>query len=159
MKIRDANADDLPFLEEMLFEAFFWNPDATRPSMQEFLEKDPFRSLLANWGRAGDCALIAVQDGLAVGAAWYRFWTDEVHSYGFVDADIPELGMGVRFGYRSRGVGRALLRGLIAAAKRAGTGALSLSVDPSNFALSLYESEGFQKVGEVETSWTMVVYL
>ena len=83
----------------------------------------------------------------------------EIQCIGFVDADIPELGMGVRIGYRSRGVGRALLRALIAAAKRAGTGALSLSVDPANFARSLYESEGFRKVGEVETSWTMLMYL
>ena len=33
---------------------------------------------------------------------------------------------------------------------------LSLSVAPGNPARALYESEGFRKVGEVGTSWTML---
>ena len=44
---------------------------------------------------------------------------------------------------------------LIAAAREEEIRALSLSVDPANFAHQLYESEGFVKVGESGTSWTM----
>ena len=35
----------------------------------------------------------------------------------------------------------------------------TLSVSPSNFARSFYESEGFHKVGESGTSWTLFLQL
>lgn len=155
MNIRTGTRANLPFLQQMLFEAFFWNPNQARPELQEFIQHLEFRKLLAGWGRAGDNAVIAEEGETPIGAAWYRLWTEENHSYGFVDSETPELGMAVHARHRGKGAGRALLRGLIAAARDEGIHALSLSVDPANFARRLYESEGFVKVGEVETSWTM----
>ena len=155
MKIRAGTPEDLPFLEQMLFEAFFWNSNQARPELQEFMQHPEFRKLLADWGRAGDKAVIAEENETPIGAAWYRLWTEENHSYGFVDEETPELGMAVHASHRSKGAGRALLRALIAAARNGGIRALSLSVDPANFARQLYESEGFAKVGESGTSWTM----
>lgn len=52
--------------------------------------------------------------------------------------------------------GRQLLRALIESADRHGYPALSLSVAPNNPARPLYEAEGFRKVGEVGSSWTML---
>ena len=159
MNIRAGNQDDLAFLQQMLFEAFFWRPDQDRPDYSEFHRDPAFHKILAGWGRRGDRAVIAEEDERPVGAAWYRFWTEADHSYGFVDAETPELGIGILADYRSRGVGRALLRALIEAAQDEGVGALSLSVEPENFARQLYESEGFVKVGESGTSWTMMLHL
>jgi len=110
MTIRTATRDDLPFLEEMLFEAFFWNPTPPRPPADEFLARPEIQALLAGWGRPGDRAVIAQQGETPIGAAWYRFWTEEDHTYGFVDAETPELGIGMYASHRSRGVGRALMR-------------------------------------------------
>ncbi|MEK7730199.1 MAG: GNAT family N-acetyltransferase [candidate division KSB1 bacterium] len=155
MIIRIGTHNDLPFLEHMLFEAFFWNPDYPRPEVQKFMQHPEFRKLLSDWGRVGDKAVIAEENETPIGAAWYRLWTAENHSYGFVDSETPELGMAVRASHRGKGAGRMLLRGLIAAASEDGFRALSLSVDPSNFARQLYESEGFIKVGESGTSCTM----
>jgi GNAT superfamily N-acetyltransferase len=155
MIIRIGTHNDLPFLEHMLFAAFFWSPDYPRPEVQKFMQHPEFRKLLSNWGRVGDKAVIAEENNTPIGAAWYRLWTEENHSYGFVDKETPELGMAVRASYRSKGTGRMLLRALIAAARDEGARALSLSVDPANFARRLYESEGFVKVGESGTSWTM----
>jgi ribosomal protein S18 acetylase RimI-like enzyme len=76
-----------------------------------------------------------------------------------VDAGIPELGIAIAPGRRSKGLGRSLLRALIEAARADRFAALSLSVSPSNFARQLYESEGFQKVGESGTSWTLLLVL
>lgn len=157
MTLRPATPDDVPLLEAMQFEAFFWNPTTPRPPADAFLARPEFHRLLAGWGRPGDYAVVAEQGETPIGAAWYRLWTDDDHSYGFVDAETPELGIGVRAGYRSKGVGRALMRALIAAARNDGIRALSLSVDPSNFARTLYESMGFIKVGASGTSWTYLL--
>lgn len=62
--------------------------------------------------------------------------------------------MGVKSNYRSKGTGRKLLCELIHLVKNDGFKALSLSVDPNNFARYLYESERFVKIGESGTSWT-----
>ena len=158
MDIRSGTRSDLPFLSRMLLEAFFWNPDAVRPSLELFLRDPQFR-LLENWGRRGDHCLLAEEEGRPVGAAWYRLWTAEKHSYGYVDDTTPELGIAVDRAYRSRGIGRNLLRALCRDAQAQGFARLSLSVDPSNFALHLYESEGFHKVDESGTSWTYVRHL
>jgi ribosomal protein S18 acetylase RimI-like enzyme len=73
-----------------------------------------------------------------------------------VDGETPELGIAVVSAHRSRGVGRVLLRALIEVARRDGHRALSLSVSPANYARVFYESEGFHKVGESGTSWTLL---
>ncbi|MFQ5605887.1 MAG: GNAT family N-acetyltransferase [bacterium] len=161
MKIhfREATQADLSFLEKMLFEAFFWHPEQTRPPFLQFLRQPEIQKGLADWGRAGDRAIIALVNEALVGAAWYRLWTDDEHSYGYVDSNTPEVGMAVVAGQRSQGVGRALLRRLVEVARVQRMPALSLSVEPANFALRLYESEGFVKIGESGTSWTMILYL
>jgi ribosomal protein S18 acetylase RimI-like enzyme len=153
---RLGTSADLPVIEAMLFEAFFWSPTYERPPFEEFRQHPEFQKLVASWGRSGDQAVIAEWDSQPVGAAWYRFWTENCHSYGFVDADTPEIGIGVHPDYRRRGIGRALLRHLIAESRRSGVVALSLSVAPENVARQLYESEGFMKVGESGTSWTLL---
>jgi len=104
MQIRTGNHQDLPFIKEMLFEAFFWNPEIPRPARGDFFQSPAIYKLLANWGRPGDRAVIAEIDQKPVGAAWFRLWTESVHSYGFIHPDIPELGMAIVKQYRSRGI-------------------------------------------------------
>ncbi len=154
MQIRLGNDQDLVFIKEMLFEAFFWNPQMSRPELDEFFNNKEFSKLISNWGRSGDRVVIAENEQNLIGAAWFRLWTESDHSYGFIDSTIPELGIGIHSEYRSRGIGRMLLKRLISVAREDEFDALSLSVDPSNFARKLYESEGFIKVGESGTSWT-----
>jgi len=157
--VRGASALDVPFLEEMLHEAFFWSGEAGRPPLVEVRRRPEFSDLLAGWGRPGDTALIAEDAGLASGAVWCRLWTAAAHSYGFVDHETPELGIGVAQRARGQGIGRLLLRSMIALARQRSWPALSLSVAPANPARRLYESEGFRKVAEAGTSWTMLLPL
>jgi hypothetical protein len=84
---------DFPVIEAMLFEAFVWSPTYERPTFEEFRQHPEFQKLVANWGRPGDRAVIAEWNNQPVGAAWYRFWSETCHSYGFVDADTPEIGI------------------------------------------------------------------
>jgi ribosomal-protein-alanine N-acetyltransferase len=156
MKIRSGTAEDQPFLEEMLFEAIFWNPATTRPDINDFFKETKLNRFLSNWGRPGDKSFIAEKGGVPIGAAWYRLFKAEEGSYGFVDENTPEIGMAISKDHRSQGIGRKLLRALISEAQQERFESLSLSVDPANFALKLYESEGFVKVGESGTSWTLL---
>lgn len=68
----------------------------------------------------------------------------------------PELGLAVARHFRRRGAGRLLLRALVEVAKAGGFARLSLSVAPANPARRLYEADGFAKVGEAGTSWTLL---
>lgn len=145
--LRTATVDDVPFLEQMLFEAFHWDTSGPRPEFARFRGEPEAAKLLANWGRHGDRAIIAELDGAPAGAAWFRLWTSDEHSYGFVSDDVPELGIAVAPSFRSRGIGRALLDALIRVAREDAFPALSLSVSPSNPALRLYEAAGFRRVG------------
>jgi ribosomal protein S18 acetylase RimI-like enzyme len=155
-QMREAVSRDLPFLEQMLYQAFFWSGGVEPPTLVEMRARPEFHCLLADWGRQGDFALLAHTAGVAAGAAWFRLWTSTVHSYGFVDPETPELGLAVAPEFRSRGIGRRLLRSLIAQADQHGYQRLSLSVAPTNPARALYESEGFRRVAELGTSWTML---
>ena len=157
---RKGGAGDLGLLREMLFEAAYWRPDVLRPELEAGLARPDLAGLLAGWGRAGDLALVAVTpDGVDLGAAWLRYWTEEQHSYGFVDATTPELGIGVRAEARRHGVGEALLRALLTEARRRGVQRISLSVEKDNTAIRLYRRVGFVEHAEAGSAWTMVADL
>ena len=159
VQLRPSSATDLDFLKEMLFEAFFWDTSMKRPLFSSFRETSEFSKLLVGWERRGDRAVIAEESSTRIGAAWFRLWTPECYSYGFVDAATPEIAMAVRPEYRSGGLGRRLLDALVQTARADGFTALCLSVSPLNFARQLYESAGFRKVGESGTSWTLLLSL
>jgi len=155
--IRAGAAGDLAFLREMLFEAAFWRPGAPRPALEAGLARPDLARLLAGWGRPGDSARIAESAARErLGAAWYRFYTEADHSYGFVAPEVPELGIAVRAAQRGRGIGMQLLRELLSHAARAGVAQLSLSVEADNPALRLYERCGFRHVGRVGGAFTLV---
>ncbi|MEX1125779.1 MAG: GNAT family N-acetyltransferase [Acidimicrobiia bacterium] len=103
--------------------------------------------------------VIAEVDGSLVGAAWLRFLTHPDPGHGYVADDVPELSLGVLEVWRGRGIGRALLRELIAAASEAGIRKLSLSVERANFARNLYLQEGFEFVARGIDADTMVLNL
>jgi ribosomal protein S18 acetylase RimI-like enzyme len=156
-KIRLATPDDLPFLREMLYEAVCWRPNQQHPPIEELLSRPELAKLLEGSGRDGDTAVIAeLEDGSPAGAAWYRFWTPENHTYGFVDANTPELGIAVRKDVRQQGIGTALLKALLEHARRSKIPRISLSVEAENYSRLMYEKFGFRKAGIEGTSWTML---
>ena len=145
--IRHAGTQDLPFLRDMLRHAYYarWGNEADVP-----LER-----YVAGWGRPGDSALLAIDEFQPVGAAWYRLFEEEEPGYGFVDESTPELTIAVVPSRRGRGLGEELLTALLEQARSEGYGRISLSVEPDNPALHLYEQHGFTKVGERGGSWVM----
>jgi ribosomal protein S18 acetylase RimI-like enzyme len=155
--MRRARSDDHDFMAAMLLEAFTWSPELPRLSIDEML-RDPHISLyIDDWGREGDAGVVAENAaGAPVGAAWYRFFTDELHGFGYIDAATPEITIGVCAEARGQGTGRRLLEALLDVARETGVDALALSVEPTNIpARTLYERLGFEPVGQVRGSWTM----
>jgi ribosomal-protein-alanine N-acetyltransferase len=156
--IREATRTDIEFLREMLCEAAYWRSGTERPPNEDALSRPELARILRDWGRDGDTAVLALgPEGESIGAAWYRFWTEEDHSYGYVGPDVPELGMAVAATHRGEGVGGELLGALLKLAAGKGVHRVSLSVERDNRAFHLYKRYGFTTVGAQGNSWTMVV--
>ncbi len=156
-RIRPIQAEDVEFLWDMLYESLFV-PEGQEPFSREIL-KEPFISkYVEGWGRSGDFGCIAMNDeGRPVGSISARYFDESNQGFGYVDNDVPELGMAIVEEYRGLGMGTALLSELFTEAKRREIGRLSLSVDPTNAAaMKLYQRFGFEEVGKVGTSITMV---
>lgn len=96
---------------------------------------------------------------MPVGAAWLRLLPADDPGYGFVAADIPELSMAIVAGWRRQGIGRRLLRAVVAQALDTGRTGVSLSVERDNPAQDLYQSEGFRTVRSERDSDTMFMAL
>jgi ribosomal-protein-alanine N-acetyltransferase len=129
IRIRKTKKEDLSFLWKILYSAALWNPAENNPSIEIALSIPEIKKILTGWGRKGDTAIIAETNKQEkIGAAWYRYWTTENHSFGFVDENTPELGIAVILEFRSRGTGNKLLKALITEAKEQHIKALSLSV-------------------------------
>ena len=151
MIVRRGGHQDVRFLRDMLHHAYYWR------------ERDPGSTAMRYvraWGRPGDTAVIALEEGFPVGAAWYRLFPAAEPGYGYVDERTPELAIAVVPSKRGHGIGDALLRALLEKARQAGYPSLSLSVDSQNAgAIRLYERHGFERTADDGDSLTMVARL
>ena len=147
--IRRGSPQDVQFLRDMLRHAYYWR--WADPELADL----PVTRYVEGWGRPGDRSLVVIEGFQPVGAAWYRLFTQAEPGYGFVDEATPELTIAVVPGRRGRGYGDELLTALFAQAREDGFAAVSLSVEPDNPALALYERHGFATVGERGGAWIM----
>ena len=151
MILRRGGPQDVRFLRDMLHHAYYWKERAPGSSTMRYVRA---------WGRPGDTAVIAIEDGFPVGAAWYRLFEESEPGYGWVDARTPELAIAVVPSRRGKGIGDALLQELLARAREAGHEAITLCVDRNNDgAIRLYERHGFERSGDDGSSLTMVARL
>jgi ribosomal protein S18 acetylase RimI-like enzyme len=144
--IRRGGPQDARFLRDMLRHALYWRERVPGSLTSRYVR---------SWGRPEDTAVIALEGGFAVGAAWYRLFTAEEPGYGFVDESTPELAIAVVPSKRGHGIGEKLLTSLMDRAREAGYESLSLSVEPENPSRKLYERHGFEVVDRGEDAWTM----
>ncbi len=153
--VRPIAPNDHAFLREMLYQAIYVLPGAPQPD-RALLNTPAFTKYVDDWGQADDSGFLAVTvpDQYPIGAAWLRRLTQLNPGYGYVDDQTPELTIAVDPQYRGHGIGTQLLTQLLTAASQR-YAALSLSVDPINPALSLYQRLGFRVVATSGTSLTL----
>ena len=130
---------------------------AARPSHRAALAQPEIAHYVSEWGQPADRGFIAVDahTDQPIGAAWLRLFSSDAPGYGFVDDRTPEVSIALLPDWRSRGIGSELLIALLAYADTRRP-AVSLSVDPANPALRLYERLGFERVGLAGGSVVMV---
>jgi GNAT superfamily N-acetyltransferase len=149
--IRELRPDETAFLREMLYAAIAWNPERRLPPPAAELLRLPQLTIFhEEWGRPGDTALVAEEDGRLLGLAWYRFFTDAVHGEGYVDAQTPEVAVAVIEERRGSGLGTALMEAIHERARVDGVARISLSVDHDNPARRLYERLGYVEVAPAD---------
>ena len=146
----------------MLYEAVYWRDDGAeeRPPFDEMMAVPEVRRYVAEWGRVGDVAIVALdRRDEPVGGAWYRLFRADDAGYGFVDESTPEISIALYPECRRQHIGGLLLGTLLQQARSDGHQAVSLSVASENPARRLYARHGFEVVGENGGSLTMVADL
>ncbi len=151
--IRRGGQQDVPFLRAMLRHAYHWHVNQLDDS------EIPISRYVEGWGREGDTAVVALERGHPVGAAWFRLFRGDAPGWGFVDEQTPELSIAVVPGRREHGVGKQLIEELLARAREAGFKRLSLSVQQGSPAVGFYERHGFATHDERGDAFTMVAEL
>ena len=135
----------------MLREATF--PDDPSTSVADVMSRPDLAMTIPDFSRPGDLARIAEEDDVRVGASWCRSFTDEEHSWGYLDDATPELGIAVVTTHRGRGIGTSLLRALVQAARAEDRGALSLcTARQRGLDRGLYARAGFAYVRSLDGS-------
>ena len=150
--IRRGGQPDVPFLRNMLRHAYHWRVNAWEAEI-------PASRYVERWGRRGDAAVIALEEGRPIGAAWYRLYPKSAPGYGFVDAETPELTIAVVPSKRGRGVGKELLEALLDRARGEGYARLSLNVRRDSTEEAFYARHGFERHREDDGAVTMVAAL
>ena len=155
--LRKSEPSDLQFMREMLYEAVFWRPNPKKPSLQEGLAAPGVNNAVVDWGeREGDAAVIALVDSMPVGAAWYRFYSDDNCIRGYMDKTVPVIVIAVHKNYRRQGIGEEMIEWLIDHASKHNIQKLSLMVSKDNHALSLYRKSGFLEQTDTGDSLLML---
>jgi len=152
LAIRDIRADELSLLEDFLYEAIFIPEEITPPQCSVIREPLLWRTIDGFGTLPDDRCLVAEVAGQVVGAVWCRT-TDQ---YGHVDSETPSFSIALYPEFRGRGIGTALMRAMLVHLTEAGYARASLSVQKANYAKRMYESLGFEIVGEKDGELVMV---
>lgn len=140
--IRTLSQTEYALLDTFLYEAIFIENGALPPPRTITVEP-MLQRYIAEFGRVGDLCFVAEMKGNVIGAVWTRLFSADTPGYGTINAAIPELSISILPAFRSNGIGTALLKRILEQLKKEGYSAVSLSTQPQNPAMQLYEKLGF----------------
>lgn len=138
---RLVDGGDLPFLWRML--TYAASMEGTAEDIETAQTDPALRDYVAGFGRAGDVGVVAIEDDVAVGAAWVRLAPAGPISASKVwTTEVPELAIATIPDARGHGLGAKLLAALLDAA-RGQHASIALSVREDNPAVRLYDRASF----------------
>ena len=153
--IRDIKPDEIPVLEDFLYEAIFI-PEGVPAPPRSIIGNEDLQVYIQDFGESSDDrCLVAEVDGKIVGAVWTRIMDD----YGHIDDQTPSLAISLYKEYRGQGIGTELLRRMLERLSSDGYRRVSLSVQKMNYALRMYEKAGFKTVADRGEEMIMVFFL
>ena len=142
--IREIRPEEIPVLEDFLYEAIFI-PEGVPAPPRSIVKNEDMQVYVRDFGKkSDDRCLVAEEDGKIVGAVWTRIMDD----YGHLDDRTPSLAISLYGEYRSRGIGTQLMRCMQEKLKADGYQGVSLSVQKANYALRMYRKVGFVPVAD-----------
>ena len=157
LHLRPLDAGDQERLWRWLHIAL-WDPPPAPLRPIEVLQSPAVRIYAEAWGRPGDLGVVGEVDGTPIGACWMRRLPAGT-GLASIDAETPQLGIGLEPRFQHQGHGRRLMLAALDAARREGCRQVSLTVHPQNPAIALYERCGFHHHGLRNTYRLMVATL
>lgn len=174
--LRPLREKDSPALETATLATMNWCGDRftredirANPAFSHYTRMDASRgdfgvvAVAARAKSAAESAAEGTPEGAAdtadeqvAGIAWALLLPESDRGYGWMGADVPEMSLWVASAQRGRGLGRRLLRALLAEADARGIARVSLSVEEGNPARDLYLREGFVPVAGREADGVML---
>lgn len=134
-QIRNMQADDWPAVREIYGEGIATGDATFETETPEWAKWDS--------GHLQQCRLVALDGQQVVG--WAALSAVSIRR---VYAGVAEVSVYVASAARGRGVGKALLRALVAESERCGIWTLQAGIFPENVvSISLHKSCGFREVG------------
>ena len=154
-EIRPLKPEEIPLLEEFLYQAIFI-PQGLEPLPRSILKEPDLEMYIKDFSQQpDDWALAAEMDGLLVGAVWVRIMKD----YGYYDDQTPSLSISFLPEFRGQGLGQQLMTAMLDLLKAKGYPSVSLSVSKDNPAVRFHQRLGFVTVEEREEDYLMLCRL
>ena len=153
--IRPMGSEEIPLLEDFLYEAIFI-PEGVAAPPRSIIEQEDLLVYIKDFGQQpDDRCLVAERDGTVVGAVWVRVMDD----YGHIDDRTPSLAISLSKNYRNQGIGTQLLGQMLELLRKKGYQRVSLSVQKANYALRMYRKAGFEVIADRGEEVLMVCLL
>ena len=159
MIIREMKKEEIPLLEEFIYQAIFQkNIDDKVPRS---IVNDPSVFIyIKDFGKYfDDSCLVAEQDNIIIGSVWIRLLNGTPKGFGNVDNTTPEFAISVLPQYRNMGIGTKLMKAMLDCMKVKGYKKASLAVQKENYAVEMYKQVGFEIINENSEEYIMVVEL
>jgi GNAT superfamily N-acetyltransferase len=153
VNVRPLRTSNVEFLKEMVFLSLF---KETGLFDREILENKDIAKYYKAWDSKKEIGFIARYNDKDIGAIWCRKFPFFDQGYGYVEDNIPEMGIAVFPEYRGRGLGQLLMDHLFNRLRHTGDNAISLSVHSSNPAKKAYVRNGFVPVRREGNSIVML---
>lgn len=141
--IRPLRTSNVDFLKEMVFLSLYKESGLFD---RDVLEHKDIAKYYRGWDSKKEVGFIARYDNKDIGAIWCRKFPFFDQGFGYVEDDIPEMGLAVYPEYRGRGLGQILMNHLFNRLRHNGDKAVSISVHTNNPARRAYLRNNFVPV-------------